>query len=877
VLVLFLAALCASAASPKRVLILDPYGRDVAPYSTAASTFRATLARDMGQPIDFYEIPLDLARFAESEGEGPLVAFLEGRIKNRPVDLVVPIGGAGVQFVERYRERLFPNTPILVVGSDPRFVSPDFLRTNATLVTQRVNLVGMVEDILQVQPQTTNIAVVFGASAPENYWVGECRREFQSFTNRVGFTWLNDLPLDQIVARCTTLPPRSFILHVLFVADAAGVPCERSEALRRLHEVANAPLFGYFASELGLGPIGGRLYQDFEVGAQGVHAGSRILRGERPENIPPKVIVTTAPVFDWRELQRWGVTEASLPPGSVIQFRQAGFWERYRWLVIGTLLFCLLQAALIIGLLVNRAKRRQGEAEASLIADISSKFVNLPPSEVDREIEDAQRRIFELLDLDVAGYWQWSAEASGFFRIRHFVRAGQGPQLPEQMNAQEYVPWLQQQVLAGRTVAMCSMSELPPEAARDRETFRQFGFKSSLTIPLSVGGEQPIGALGFNTVREERDWPDPLVKRLQLVAQVFSNALARNRADEALREGEKRFRLLVEQAPEAILVMDLEQDRLVNANDQAERLFGCNRKELLATGLQRFYAPEQPDGQPVEDSVRANNDRVLRGETVVYERTVCNALGQRLDCEVRLVRLPAGERKLVRASFIDITERRRSEAALHDLSGRLINAQEQERARVARELHDGLSQDLALQAVELELMGQRPPAEAAEITRRLQELSAQMKKLSTGVHRIAHDLHPAKLTQLGLTAAIAELCQAGFSVHRIPIAFEHNDIPRSLPLGVALCLYRVAQECIQNLVKHSGAKQAEVELRMVENEIHLRVTDDGRGFDVESKQTTSALGLVSMRERVRLVQGRISVHSHPGKGTRVEVWAPLKG
>ena len=132
----------------------------------------------------------------------------------------------------------------------------------------------------------------------------------------------------------------------------------------------------------------------------------------------------------------------------------------------------------------------------------------------------------------------------------------------------------------------------------------------------------------------------------------------------------------------------------------------------------------------------------------------------------------------------DITEQHRSEEAIHDLSARLIAAQEEERARLARELHDGLSQSLALQAVQLDLMAQRPPPTAAEFASRMQELSAQMKSLSTEVHRISHDLHPAKLTQLGLAAAIAELCHAGLSVHQIPISFHHRGIPRSLPLGV---------------------------------------------------------------------------------------------
>ena len=359
---LALTALGASAASPKRVLILDPFGRDVAPFSTAVSSFRTSLARELGGPVDIYDVPLELERFAGPEGENSLVAFVEGRIKKQPVDLVVPVGTAGMQFAEKHRDRLFPNTPMLLLAAEPRMVSPNLLRTNTTLVTQKVNLPGMVEDILQLQPKTTNIVVVFGASEVERFWAAVCRREFQGFTNRVRFTWVNDLTLDQIVKHCASLPPNSFVLHALFVVDAAGVPCEKNGALVRLHDVANAPVFGYYESEFGRGSIGGRLYQDSGVGVQGARAAIRILRGEKPEQIPVLIMEATRPTYDWRELQRWGISETRLPADSIIRFRQPTLWERFRWAIIGTGLFCLLQAALIIGLLVNRATRRKTEA-----------------------------------------------------------------------------------------------------------------------------------------------------------------------------------------------------------------------------------------------------------------------------------------------------------------------------------------------------------------------------------------------------------------------------------------------------------------------------------------------------------------------------------
>ena len=444
------------------MLILDPFERDVAPFSTVVSAFRTTLALEMGEPVEFHEVPLDLVRTDGADDEdGPLLALLESQIKVRPIDLVVPIGAMSVRFAARHRERLFPDTPVLVVAADPRLLPPDFLRKNATLVTQQVNLPGMVEDILQLQPDTTRIVVIFGASPLERIWAGECRREFEAFANRVSFTYFDDLSFAEMQKRCAALPPHSFILFGMMIMDSAGVPYGNDEALRQLREVANAPVFGYFSGQFGMGTIGGRLYQETEVGERGARAAIRILRGAKPESVPPLVLEDAPPVYDWRELKRWGISEARLPVGSVVRFRQPGFWERNGWLIAGSVLFCLLQSALIIGLLVNRAKRLREEAEATLIADISSKFVNLPAGEVDREIEDAQRRICELLDLDLSALWQWSREMPRIVTMTHLYRPLGGPPLPEPMYAHEHFPWCQQLLEGGGMVLVSSLDDTP--------------------------------------------------------------------------------------------------------------------------------------------------------------------------------------------------------------------------------------------------------------------------------------------------------------------------------------------------------------------------------------------------------------------------------
>ena len=216
-----------------------------------------------------------------------------------------------------------------------------------------------------------------------------------------------------------------------------------------------------------------------------------------------------------------------------------------------------------------------------------------------------------------------------------------------------------------------------------------------------------------------------------------------------------------------------------------------------------------------------------------------------------------------------------SQSEAHSLAGRLITAQDDERARLARAMHDGLSQDMALLAVELDILGQHPPDAPEQIKHRTDELASKVKALSADVHRMAHGLHPAKLDQLGLAAATTGHCRDVERTHAITVHCECRDVPRLLPPAVARCLYRVTQEALHNVVKHSGAKRASVELTAADGEISLSITDDGKGFDFESVRAEAGLGLISMRERVQLVHGQIEWRSRLGGGTRVDVHVPL--
>ena len=339
-----------------------------------------------------------------------------------------------------------------------------------------------------------------------------------------------------------------------------------------------------------------------------------------------------------------------------------------------------------------------------------------------------------------------------------------------------------------------------------------------------------------------------------------------------LRESEQRMALATEAAQLGIWSRGLPRNEIW-ASDKWRELFGFTKSERL--DLECFMQRLHPDDRDRIRQAFANAEDTGHYESE-YRVVLPNGQIRWIASRGR-VEFSAGRPVLMRGASLDITARRQAEEAAQSLSGRLIHAQEAERMRLARELHDDLNQSLALLAVELDMFGQKPPATGSEVSERMRDLSEQVKDLSSSVHRLSHELHPAKLEQLGLVAAVRGLCRELGAAHNIAIEFEPHAVPRLVPDEIALCLYRIVQEGLQNVIKHSGSATAKVELMSNENELCLIVSDQGRGFDSMVATDEGSLGLVSMRERVRLVRGQISVESRKGEGTRIKVQVPLGG
>jgi signal transduction histidine kinase len=368
IVVALVLATAANAAGPKRVLILHSFGRDFAPYDAITSVFRSELVRRSAEPIVFIEANLDAGRAVANGEERAFLEYLGARFSSTAPDVVVTIGPAAARFYVRHRGELFPGTPLVMAALDERLANGAALLPTDAVAAGKVDLPGLIDNILRLLPETETIAVVVGASELERFWLAELKRELAPFTNRVKFLWLNDLSLAQMQERVANLPERSAILYGLLVVDAAGVPHERQDALASLHAVANAPIFGIYESELGEGVVGGPYSSQRRNGQEIAAATLGALSGRVDSGPRRSVTPFEMPVYDWRELERWNIDRARLPPGSEIRFKPPSIWEEHRVAVVATTTALLLQAALIAALLLQRAYRRRAEREAEGLA-----------------------------------------------------------------------------------------------------------------------------------------------------------------------------------------------------------------------------------------------------------------------------------------------------------------------------------------------------------------------------------------------------------------------------------------------------------------------------------------------------------------------------
>jgi PAS domain S-box-containing protein len=369
------------------------------------------------------------------------------------------------------------------------------------------------------------------------------------------------------------------------------------------------------------------------------------------------------------------------------------------------------------------------------------------------------------------------------------------------------------------------------------------------------------------------------VNGIDRVACILRDITERKRAEEALVElnrtleaqsallqsSEELLKIFVKNVPAAVAMLDRDM-RYLQVSDRWCTDFLPGRTQILGRSHYEIF-PDMPERW------KEVHRRCLEGETLRADEDRWD--GQNgphwARWEVRPWKTAQGTVGGILILAEDITRRKQMEETLSMLSRKLIDSQEQERARIGRELHDDISQQIAMLAVELELLQNNP----SDVQNRLQELRKQMSELSSDVQGLSHELHSSKLEYLGVVSGMRSWCKEFAERQNMVIAFK-SDVSSAVPLEIGISLFRVLQEALHNALKHSGTKSIAVELQEGRDEIHLTVTDQGRGFDVEAAIQDRGLGLTSMQERVRLLNGNIEIQSKPMGGTTIHIRVPLE-
>jgi signal transduction histidine kinase len=403
----------ASAAAPKRVVLLHSFGREFRPWSEYAKGIHAELEAQSPWPLDIIEFSLTAARFSGDDSEQPFVDYLAALFAKHPLDLIVSIGAPAAAFVQRHRQQLFPATPMVLTAVERRRLVYTNLTENDTVVAVAHDLPAVIDNILRVLPDTTNVEVVNGNSPLENFWREEMRREFKPFEGRIAFTWYNDLSFDDILKRAATLPPHSAIFWELLIVDAAGAVYDGDKALTRVHAVANAPIFSFDDSFFGNELVGGPMHSVLEGCRQTAAVAVRILGGEKAGNIKTPPLGFAAPKFDWREMQRWGISENVLPPNSTVYFREPTAWEKYRPQILTVSAAVLAQSALVCWLIYEQRRRHLAEVRSrNAMAELTHMNRRAAAGQLSASIAHEVNQPLTAITLEAAAALSWLGRAT---------------------------------------------------------------------------------------------------------------------------------------------------------------------------------------------------------------------------------------------------------------------------------------------------------------------------------------------------------------------------------------------------------------------------------------------------------------------------------
>jgi signal transduction histidine kinase len=345
------------------VLMLQSLDRGNLTLDRFTGNFRVELDQLVGSPVNVVQVVVGDTGLVGAP-EPAVVNYIQSTFADGPKpDLIVTTGGPAALFARKYRQQLFPDTQLLFASVDQRFL-PTSLAENETAVAVMNEYSQFMDDLLLLRPQTRQVFMIMGSGQLGQYWHRDLEPQFKRFAGRLTFIWSDDLSLAEILRHTARLPTDAAIFYLTFNTDASGAAYADERVLADIHAGASVPMFGVHSPLFGQGIVGGRMLSIDELARRTADVATRLLNGAPPESlrIPPQA--PGEPIFDWRELHRWGIPESRLPAGSVVLHRGPSLWSEYRATVLTALAVLVVQSALITGLLYQRRERQRAEFDS---------------------------------------------------------------------------------------------------------------------------------------------------------------------------------------------------------------------------------------------------------------------------------------------------------------------------------------------------------------------------------------------------------------------------------------------------------------------------------------------------------------------------------
>jgi PAS domain S-box-containing protein len=766
-------------------------------------------------PIDIYEEGIEPERFQSADQMRLATDYLRNKYAGRKIDVIVVVGVKALAFARENR-RMFGDSAIVAAVSQAGHIAGR--DEDVTGLQDGFWIGGTLDLALALRPDTRYVFVVDGTHDNEGDVQTEIERELARHLDPLSLVYLRNLPVDDLVKRIAAVPDRSIVLFVRQTLRNRSQDLDPFEGLSQVVSASPVPVFSQVEEFMGHGVMGGHMWR-FEEDARRMAVMARmIVKGARARDIPAGQ-PTYATLLDWRQMQRWQIPEAHAPAGALILFRPESFLEQYRRYVVGGLLVFALQLALTVGLLVHRLRRRRAEGALRNSEERYRSVVDTQSELICRFLQDTT---LTFVNDAYCRFWNKTRDD-----------------------------------LLGR-----KFIDLIPASSRHAVLDHIARIRTG-----TYAHEHPVtladGTIGWHhwinqAIVDERG--DLL--ELQGVGRDITD---RKRAEAAVGQLEARNSAILRAIPDLMFVL-LRDGTYVDYHARDPRLLAVPPDQLIGRTIREIMPPALAD--TLMDAVER---ACLSEEPVVVEYEL--PMDEPRQFEARLV---YAEHDCVLSIVRDVTESKRALALNHDLAGRLIASQEVERSRIARDLHDGVCQDVAAVSVDLSHLRQSGGDIRSDVVQEvLLSVERRTATVAENLRLLSHGLHPSVLQHIGLVAALQAHCAEVERQQQLRVTFfAEGDVEPASRL-VSLSVFRIAQEALRNAARHGHARNATVSLLRRNRGLTLAVADDGQGFDVAAVRQKDGLGLVSIVERARLVRGHVDIRSEPGGGTTINVSVPI--